>query len=64
MLKAYNMNKLYGFEAGKGTYVNNAVKDGVKPSECLECHACEGNCPQQIEITKYLKEVSAIYGEL
>ena len=61
MLQAYNEYQLYGYQGGRTTYYRNAVSSGVRPSECLECLACEGNCPQQIEITKYLKEVDAIY---
>ena len=64
MVQAYKEYQLYGYQGGRTTYYRNAVSSGVRPSECLGCLACEGNCPQQIEITKYLKEVDAIYGSL
>ena len=64
MIKAYNGYKLYGKIGGQSTYFMNAIRDGVKPSECLHCHACEGNCPQRLEITTYLDEVAEIYKDV
>ena len=44
-----NMSKNY---LARITYGHNV------PSACLGCQACEGNCPQHIEITKYLNEIA------
>lgn len=35
-----------------------AVSDYAKPSECLKCGACEGACPQQLEIRKWLEIIA------
>lgn len=35
-----------------------AVEGHAKPSECLQCGACEGACPQQLEIREWLKKVA------
>ncbi len=32
-----------------------------KASECLKCGLCEKNCPQHIEIRKFLEEFAALY---
>lgn len=39
-------------------YENIHTKDGSKAKDCLECGACEGICPQHLEIRKLLKLVS------
>lgn len=64
LIAGYNDYIRYGEAGGRSAYMMNAVRSGVAPSECLECHACEGNCPQQIEITKYLKEMTRLYGKV
>lgn len=33
---------------------------GVDVSKCVECGACEGKCPQHIEIMKQLKETASV----
>lgn len=32
------------------------LKDGVSPTECIECEKCEGICPQNLEIIEGLKK--------
>ena len=40
-------------------YYNNIhTKDGGKPADCVECGACEGICPQHLEIRSLLKDVA------
>ena len=64
MLSSYNGYQLFGYGGGINDYRNHAIKNGVRPSACVECHSCEGNCPQQIKITDYLKKVTEYYGDL
>ncbi len=39
-------------------YANIHTKEGTRAKDCLECGACEGICPQHLEIRALLKEVS------
>lgn len=46
-----NWNSIY--------YYNNInTREGTKAKDCLQCGACEGICPQHLQIRKLLKEVS------
>ena len=47
-------------EADTRSY-NGAVDGRGKASECLQCGACEGHCPQHIEIIEELKKISATF---
>ncbi len=41
----------------KGKY-SKICKTHGKGSDCIECHNCEGLCPQHIKITEMLKEIT------
>ena len=56
---AMNDLTLYNNEEGsKGAY-GRATKEGGKASDCIQCGACEGHCPQHIEIIDTLKKAAA-----
>ncbi len=38
-------------------YYNRAVYEKGQASACIECRACEKNCPQHIEISQELKKI-------
>lgn len=61
-----NQNKKFGDESKK-PYNMGAYKDATKEnglaSACLQCGACEGHCPQHIEIIEELKKIAAAYEE-
>lgn len=51
-------NKVYLYdeeEKSKKAY-QEYLKDGVSPTECIECGKCEGICPQNLEIIEGLKK--------
>ena len=39
-------------------YNNISTKEGTRAKDCLECGACEGICPQHLEVRSLLKDVS------
>lgn len=42
-------------------YHNINTREGTRAKDCLECGACEGICPQHLEIRELLKEVSKAF---
>ena len=40
-------------------YHNISTKEGTKAKDCLGCGACEGICPQHLQVRELLKAVSA-----
>lgn len=57
--RIYNAYRRYPSEGWKmkPVYASIAQSSG-KASDCINCRACERNCPQQISVTKWLKEVA------
>ena len=59
----WNQSYMYGnIEDGKRAY-GWLKNDGGAPDQCIECGACEAQCPQSLPIIESLKEVVAELGE-
>jgi hypothetical protein len=57
------MNRQLGngqMQEAKESYFQ-AVSGGHRASDCVECHQCEGVCPQHIAITDNLKQAAAMF---
>jgi predicted aldo/keto reductase-like oxidoreductase len=58
---AYNMSYAMGFVPGITQYLTstgaNHPEKQSRPKNCVNCGACEKNCPQHIEISKSLVAV-------
>lgn len=39
-------------------YYYNLTQIHPKVGDCVGCHQCERHCPQHIEITRHLREIS------
>ncbi len=55
----YNMHALTGNKSNM--YYERAYTNHGLASECIECGKCEKNCPQHIEIRKWLKDFVKLY---
>ena len=56
---SYNRFKsLSGRDRG---FVKKLLEENGKPSDCIECGACEERCPQMLEIRKYLKDCARAF---
>ena len=53
-----NAKKIWGNWNTEYYYNNISTQEGTRAKDCLECGACEGICPQHLEIRELLKEVS------
>ncbi len=57
--RIYNAYHRFPSEGWKMTPVYAAIaQSNGKASDCIRCHACERNCPQQIPISQRLQEVA------
>lgn len=52
----WNKAYLYDEEEKSKKDYQEYLKDGVSPTECIECGNCEGICPQNLEIIEGLKK--------
>ena len=57
LLNAEKQSDPRNFSIQKVYYNNILHNNFAKASACIECLQCEGECPQHIEITKFLKDV-------
>ena len=58
----FGLLNLYAVTGKKtGMYYSRFSLDHGKASECLHCGLCEGNCPQHIEIRRFLEEFRGLY---
>lgn len=58
IIGALNNYTLYQNEAGTKNHYNQIVKEKGKASDCIACAACEGHCPQHIEIIETLQKAA------
>jgi len=58
-----NAKKLFNNWNTAYYYENIHTQSGNRARDCIECGACEGICPQHLEIRNLLKDVSKEFGE-
>lgn len=58
LFSIYNSFLAYNNKHAAGFAYRNATDGRGKASQCLQCGACEGHCPQHIEIIQKLTEVA------
>ena len=59
IFSAMNQFTLYNDKNGAKNRYQNAVKEGGKASDCIQCGNCEAHCPQKIQIIEELKKAAA-----
>lgn len=64
IFKWYNDSSMKGFHFIWGSLSGMYEKLGPDAKDCLQCGACEGVCPQQINIIQRLQEIHEKYEEL
>lgn len=64
MISLYNNYLVYSSaETQMRSFKMNTKGRGL-PSDCIECRACEGVCPQHLEIVDYLKQAASVFEPL
>lgn len=56
---AVNTFTVYNNEAGAKGHYGMATRDAGKASDCIACGACEGHCPQHIQIIDELQKAAS-----
>ena len=58
----YNSSKQFGFSIPLWIYYMNYINDGHgRASECISCKKCEEKCPQHLNISELMKDVSEVF---
>lgn len=57
IFEAYNQTASVGMEEAKKLYTSFELK----ASDCVQCRACEVECPQHIEISQVMTEVDSVF---
>ena len=63
IFKAMNWYKIYGMKDKAKNRYEGIIEKSAKASVCIGCGQCEGVCPQQLPIIKYLKECADVLEE-
>ena len=58
-----NGKKLFNAMGLVGYYEEMSKRNGVSAKDCIECGACEGVCPQHLEVRALLKEAVQEFGK-
>lgn len=58
IIKFYNETLLYSADESSKYVYKRRVEEGVRASKCIGCRSCEEQCPQHIEISKFIKLAS------
>lgn len=53
---SYNQSVMYNIEEQMRRYYGRVMKQNRDSSQCVECGACETQCPQKLPIIQHLKE--------
>lgn len=61
IFRALNIKKIYDDMTQANRIYSQAITDGGRASDCIECGQCEGACPQHLPIIDLLKEASEVF---
>ncbi|MCQ2531001.1 MAG: aldo/keto reductase [Lachnospiraceae bacterium] len=57
VIEYYNESAFIGSPSFQMISYINSLPEGMKPQDCLGCQACEGACPQNIEIAAMMEKI-------